>query len=289
MWLEYITWLEERARPLDACSVCERAAEALPECLSLRLLRADLLEATGEHERAKESLESLLGELEQQALIASDKDDELLGQQNERADNATAGNHDSSEGTQAVEENDEEREKHNHIALAYIHYMRLLRRTEGRESARKLFAVARKERHCRWEVYAAAAELEYRTESDTRISKNIFELGLKRFGHRAEYALHYADFLTRVNDLGNARALFERALELVDHGRVKEIWDRCALSTHCLVLFSPTHLSPVVCTPDMRVLSTKTVTWNQLHELKAGEETHWGTRVRHQLRLLASS
>jgi len=273
--------------------VCERAAEALPECLSLRLLHADLLEATGEHERAKESLESLLGELEQQALIASDEDDELLGQQNERVDNATAGNHDSSEGTQAVEENDEEREKYNHIALAYIHYMRLLRRTEGRESARKLFAVARKERHCRWEVYAAAAELEYRTESDTRISKNIFELGLKRFGHRAEYALHYADFLTRVNDLGNARALFERALELVDRGRVKEIWDRCALSMRCVAfLFSirtRESISPLVCAPDMRVLSTKTVTWNQSQELKAGEETHWGTRVRHRLRMLASS
>lgn len=216
-WLEYISWLEDRSRYEDAVQVSMRAAEAVPSCISLRLMQSDLLEATSEHDQAKECIESLIAELHQQALIASDDDEEEV--QGDKDD-------DNGGPKQIAKENEAQKEHYNHISLAYIHYMRLLRRTEGRDSARKVFANARKEAHCRWQVYAAAAELEYRTENDTRIPKNIFELSLKRFGHDADFAVAYADFLTRINDLGNARAVFERSLELVQPARLKQIWDR---------------------------------------------------------------
>lgn len=97
---------------------------------------------------------------------------------------------------------------------------------QGREQARKVFSKARKVRQCRWQVFAAAADLERRYEGDTKVPCNIFELGLKRYGSCVEFILHYVDFLKCVNDNANARALFERALELVPKSRKKEIWDR---------------------------------------------------------------
>ncbi|KAJ0961205.1 hypothetical protein J5N97_000799 [Dioscorea zingiberensis] len=44
------------------------------------------------------------------------------------------------------------------------------------------------------------------------VAHNVFEAGLKRFMHEPGYILEYADFLCRLNDDRNVRALFERAL-----------------------------------------------------------------------------
>jgi cleavage stimulation factor subunit 3 len=47
------------------------------------------------------------------------------------------------------------------------------------------------------------------------IAQNVFEAGLKRFMQEPGYVLEYADFLCRLNDDRNVRALFERALSLL--------------------------------------------------------------------------
>nr|GFA33784.1 cleavage stimulation factor subunit 77 [Tanacetum cinerariifolium] len=48
--------------------------------------------------------------------------------------------------------------------------------------------------------------------SHIQCAHNVFEVGLKRFMHEPGYILEYADFLSRLNDDRNIRALFERAL-----------------------------------------------------------------------------
>jgi cleavage stimulation factor subunit 3 len=64
-----------------------------------------------------------------------------------------------------------------------------------------------------WRVYAAAAALEFASEGDAKVARNIYELGFKAYSRCVELVLSYADFLSqRLNDATNARVLFERAL-----------------------------------------------------------------------------
>ncbi|GFY89686.1 tetratricopeptide repeat (TPR)-like superfamily protein [Actinidia rufa] len=91
-------------------------------------------------------------------------------------------------------------------------YIRFLRRTEGVEAARKYFLDARKSPNCTYHVYVAYAMMAFCLDKDPKIAHNVFEAGLKRFMHEPGYILEYADFLSRLNDDRNIRALFERAL-----------------------------------------------------------------------------
>ena len=63
----------------------------------------------------------------------------------------------------------------------------------------------------RWELFVAAAQLEWRYDHNDKVARNIFELGLKTFIDDPAYVLEYADFLVGTNDVANARVLHERA------------------------------------------------------------------------------
>ncbi|GKV13350.1 hypothetical protein SLEP1_g24366 [Rubroshorea leprosula] len=100
----------------------------------------------------------------------------------------------------------------NTTALAHIQFIRFLRRNEGVEAARKYFLDARKSPTCTYHVYVAYALMAFCLDKDPKVAHNVFEAGLKRFMHEPVYVLEYADFLSRLNDDRNIRALFERAL-----------------------------------------------------------------------------
>ncbi len=61
-------------------------------------------------------------------------------------------------------------------------------------------------------MYAANALMEWQSERTDKIPRNIFELGLKTFLGSAGFVLAYVDWLLSINDVDNARQLFERAL-----------------------------------------------------------------------------
>ncbi|KMZ62640.1 mRNA 3'-end-processing protein rna14 [Zostera marina] len=111
-------------------------------------------------------------------------------------------------------------------SLAHIQYIRFLRRTEGVESARKYFLDARKLPDCTYHVYVAYALMTFSLDKDSKVAHNVFESGLTRFMHEPRYILDYVDFLCRLNDDRNVRALFERALS--SHPKSYEIWNRFA-------------------------------------------------------------
>lgn len=111
-------------------------------------------------------------------------------------------------------------------ALAHIQYIRFLRRTEGVEAARKYFLEARKFPNCTYHVYVAYATMAFCLDKDPKIAHNIFEAGMKRFMHEPGYLLEYADFLSRLNDDRNIRALFERALSSLPPEESVEVWKR---------------------------------------------------------------
>ncbi|KAL2477222.1 Cleavage stimulation factor subunit 77 [Forsythia ovata] len=111
-------------------------------------------------------------------------------------------------------------------ALSHIQFIRFLRRTEGVEAARKYFLDARKSPNCTYHVYVAYATMAFCLDKDAKLAHNIFEAGLKRFMHEPGYILEYADFLSRLNDDRNIRALFERALSSLPPDESVEVWKR---------------------------------------------------------------
>ncbi|XP_029125439.1 cleavage stimulation factor subunit 77 isoform X4 [Cajanus cajan] len=111
-------------------------------------------------------------------------------------------------------------------ALSHIQFMRFLRRTEGVEAARKYFLDARKSPSCTYHVYVAYAMMAFCLDKDPKMAHNVFEAGLKRFMHESVYILEYADFLTRLNDDQNIRALFERALSSLPPDESVEVWKK---------------------------------------------------------------
>ncbi|XP_015698786.1 cleavage stimulation factor subunit 77 isoform X2 [Oryza brachyantha] len=113
-------------------------------------------------------------------------------------------------------------------SLAHIQYIRFLRRTEGIEAARKYFLDARKLPSCTYHVYVAYATMAFCLDKDAKVAQSVFEAGLKRFMHEPGYILEYADFLCRLNDDRNVRALFERALSLLPPEESIEVWKRFA-------------------------------------------------------------
>lgn len=113
-------------------------------------------------------------------------------------------------------------------SLAHIQYIRFLRRNEGVEAARKYFLEARKSPSCTYHVFVAYAMMAFCLDKDSKVAHNVFEAGLKRFMHEPGYILEYADFLCRLNDDRNVRALFERALSLLPPEESEEVWKRFA-------------------------------------------------------------
>lgn len=111
-------------------------------------------------------------------------------------------------------------------ALGYIQFLRFIRRTEGVEAARKFFTEARKSPNCTYQVFVAYAMMAFCLDKDPKVAHNVFEAGLKRFMHEPAYILEYADFLCRLNDDINVRALFERALSLLPPEESTEVWNR---------------------------------------------------------------
>ncbi|GKV13355.1 hypothetical protein SLEP1_g24366 [Rubroshorea leprosula] len=114
----------------------------------------------------------------------------------------------------------------NTTALAHIQFIRFLRRNEGVEAARKYFLDARKSPTCTYHVYVAYALMAFCLDKDPKVAHNVFEAGLKRFMHEPVYVLEYADFLSRLNDDRNIRALFERALSSLPPEESVEVWKR---------------------------------------------------------------
>jgi len=112
--------------------------------------------------------------------------------------------------------------------LGYIQYMRFARRAEGIKSARLVFKKSRHDPRCSSHVFVAAALMEYYCTKDKNIAFKIFDLGLKRFKHQADYLLAYVEFLTQLNEDNNTRVLFERILSSgsLSPENSLEIWNK---------------------------------------------------------------
>ncbi|GLV37008.1 suppressor of forked [Carabus blaptoides fortunei] len=112
--------------------------------------------------------------------------------------------------------------------LTYVQYMKFARRAEGIKSARAVFKRAREDPRSMYQIFVAAALMEYYCSKDKNIAFRIFELGLKKFGDNPDYILCYIDYLSHLNEDNNTRVLFERVLSSgsLEPEKSVEIWNR---------------------------------------------------------------
>ncbi|KAL1953137.1 hypothetical protein VTO42DRAFT_3551 [Malbranchea cinnamomea] len=100
------------------------------------------------------------------------------------------------------------------ISYAWIALMRAMRRIQGKgkpgeiPGSRQIFADARKRGRITSDVYIASALMEYHCYKDPAATK-IFERGAKLFPEDEVFALEYLKHLIDINDITNARAVFE--------------------------------------------------------------------------------
>jgi len=193
VWLEFAAWHEGEGRVEDALATLDRAAEAIPACSMFAFYASDLLELRGDAAGAKARYEAVLD--------AHERDAEA------RAARAAA------DGTCATERDFEHAPMADATCLAYVEYLRCCRRCEGSASSRKAFMRARRApgANARWEIFVAAALVEWRYDRAEKPARNVFELGLKTHISNPRYVEAYAEFLVGANDAANARVLFERA------------------------------------------------------------------------------
>ncbi|KAL1303293.1 hypothetical protein AAFC00_006699 [Neodothiora populina] len=101
------------------------------------------------------------------------------------------------------------------LSNVWVALMRAFRRIQGKGKPdglvlglRGIFAEARKRGRLSSDVYVAAALLEHHCYKDISATK-IFERGIKLFPDDEEFALEYLKHLIAINDITNARAVFE--------------------------------------------------------------------------------
>lgn len=196
VWLDYASW-HTSGRGLgveSAITVLDRGREALPSALILHFTAADLDEAEGNVEKARAVYETLV----------TSEDVPTEGQQEEESEKFL---------TRELK------------TLAWIQYMRFVRRVDGLMASRKLFMRARKWPGLQWQAFVASARFEWANEGKDHIPRNIFELGLKSFLQVPGYVLEYASFLQGIGDMANARSLYERALTVCSGEESGPLWD----------------------------------------------------------------
>jgi len=110
--------------------------------------------------------------------------------------------------------------------LCYIQYMRYLRRAEGIRSSRGIFKRARQDTRCTYQVYVAAALMEYYCTKDKSVGLKIFELGFKKYSHVPEYLLQYMNYMSNLYNEDNTRDNFKQTLESDQLSKEKsfELW-----------------------------------------------------------------
>ncbi|KAI9771460.1 MAG: mRNA 3'-end-processing protein rna14 [Geoglossum simile] len=116
------------------------------------------------------------------------------------------------------------------ISFTWIALMRAMRRIQGKGKvnsgiggSRQVFTDARKRGRLTSDVYVASALLEHHCYKDPAATK-IFERGAKLFPDDETFALEYLKHLIAINDITNARAVFETTVSKMSQKNAKPVY-----------------------------------------------------------------
>ncbi|KAG0252116.1 mRNA 3'-end-processing protein rna14, partial [Mortierella polycephala] len=255
IWFEAANYFTEIGRADEAVGLLKNACEIMPRSFLLHFAYAELEEGRKNFKESRAAFETLVKNL-------TDKIDDMNTKVNEEVKAAKAAlqaeqqlleGGGSNKKVRDIEEVDgemrerereelkkrtKELQQYEKLArkeveemikgcgIAWIMFMQFVRRTEGTSQWRQVFSRARRSNGCPYQVYIAAALMEYHCTKDPSIAGKVFELGYKSFSDEAEYVDQYLDFLIKLNDDSNARALFERALINMSPEKARPLWEK---------------------------------------------------------------
>ncbi|KAI0352491.1 Suf-domain-containing protein [Trametes cingulata] len=252
IWYMAYAWTNSVGKTEEAIALLKSGIEANPASFVLNFAYAEALQLQGNfaevhatYEKFLEVLRKDLEALEERINSANSSNGSIGSQKTEpNANDAIPGQSQSQSQSQpssqnssfATQSGDEKPPKSKELidkrtdyGIAYIMYMRFGRRAEGLKSARNVFGKARRDRWTPWEVYEAAALMEYHCgNKDVQVASRIFEKGMETFGDEVDFVLRYLGFLISINDENNARALFERVIGTFPPEKARPLWDRWA-------------------------------------------------------------
>ncbi|KAI0734823.1 Suf-domain-containing protein [Fomitopsis betulina] len=238
IWYMAYVWTNSIGKTDEALALLKVGIEANPSSFVLNFAYAEAQEAAKNnaevHATFEKFLEVLKTDLEAvEKKIASANSsfssDIPQSQKTEPGDNVQPESQGSSLSDKSDEKhlkNKELTERRTEYGIAWVSYMRFARRAEGLKPSRAIFGKARKERWTPWEVYEAAALMEYHCNKAADVANRIFEKGMDTFRDESEFALRYLGFLISINDENNARALFERVIGKFTPDKARPLWER---------------------------------------------------------------
>jgi cleavage stimulation factor subunit 3 len=193
----------------NGLEVLEMGRKANPTSALLFFKTAEIYETAGQRTAARTTYEILIANLKEELR----KLENIV--QEARAESKTSAR------TISLEKRFAEDSKN--FTYAYIAFMRAVKRMEGISQARLVFSECRKLPFSTFQIYIASAFMELQNDK-ADIATKILEIGLKRFSSNAEYIERYIDFLIRINDETNARALFEKSISKIPPADAKNIY-----------------------------------------------------------------
>ncbi|KAL1702972.1 hypothetical protein EV121DRAFT_261552 [Schizophyllum commune] len=249
IWFMAYNWTNANAKPDDAIALLKAGVEANPSSFLLNFAYAEALELkrqyTEVHDLYTKFLDTLRAELDElEAKVKAETETE-----NPTANGNSNGASMQIDGPASANTSiDSTTAPNNKTAallalrrkeygIAYVMYIRFARRAEGEKAGRTLFGKARKDRWTPWEVYEAAAYTEFHSgqvpaktdEADKQpylIASRIFDKGFELFGEDPEFVDRHLVFLLNINDINNARSLFERAVNAIPAKKARILWER---------------------------------------------------------------
>ncbi|KAG6856078.1 hypothetical protein H0H87_007608, partial [Tephrocybe sp. NHM501043] len=243
IWFMAYTWTHSVGKHEEALNILKAGMEANPASFLLTFAYAEALETKKEFAEVHTQFDRLLSVLR----VKLDELETRLAAEEAQKEAQNVNNPDiqavveqgvqpqpqQSNGSSGSDENKSRKsselsERRTEYGLVWIMYMRFGRRAEGIKASRAIFSKARKDRWTPWEVWEAAALMEYHCSEDKAVGGRIFEKGMEFYADEIEFVLRYLGFLISVNDETNARALFERVIGTFPAERARSLWERWA-------------------------------------------------------------
>ncbi|KAJ9076267.1 mRNA 3'-end-processing protein rna14, variant 2 [Entomophthora muscae] len=248
IWVDFASFYVKVDRKKDAASLFSMGSSALPSSIILGCAYAEFEELqkkeTEAHEIYNKVIKSLTQELDSvqakfgeklQELDGHPKDGEqsMDGQESREIDGEVKEllrrrekikdkQRAEIEAAKAVEVNVVKQK----IALVWMCYMKSARRCEGIKGLRRVFGEARKSGNATYHVFVEAALLEYFNQADSKIPDNIFQLGQRNFPSEPGFVAQHLDYLIQKKDTNNARALFEKTIDIIPKEKALSLWEK---------------------------------------------------------------
>ncbi|KAH8832695.1 Suf-domain-containing protein [Flagelloscypha sp. PMI_526] len=243
IWFMAFTWLNGIGKHDEAMTLLKLGMEANPSSALLHFTYAETNELSKKYDVVHKMYEKYLGHLLQELeemnvnpdspTTSFSFDDPSKSPTNGQDSNAMDAVNASQPSfllpavPETVAKTSEYSDRRSEYGLVWIMYIRFAHRAEGLKASRKVFSNARKIKQTPWEVYEAAALLEYHATDEGRaVASRIFDNGMKNHEKEPKYIERYLNFLIAINDKNNARALFERVIGQFPPDKARVIWER---------------------------------------------------------------